>query len=66
MHAGIITEVTLKLQPGLLKTKLWGTDPVPDTNIADKLIDMIVSGAGIQGKGRVPHTWAWARESWGR
>jgi hypothetical protein len=43
IYSGIITEVTLKLQPGLLKTKLWGTTPMPDTDIADKLLDMIVS-----------------------
>jgi len=40
---GIITEVTLKLQEGLQKTKLWAIGPQADTNIEQELKDMIVS-----------------------
>lgn len=41
---GIITEVTVKLQDGLQKAKLWAVGPKLDTNIVEELTDMIVSG----------------------
>ena len=50
---GIITEVTLKLQLGLQKTKLWAVGAKPDTNIEEEMMDMIVSGASLAGHGCV-------------
>jgi len=35
--------ITVKLQDGLQKAKLWAVGPKPDTNIVQELTDMIVS-----------------------
>jgi FAD/FMN-containing dehydrogenase len=40
---GIITEVTLRLQPGLSKTRTWAIGPQPDTAVATELPSLIVS-----------------------
>lgn len=42
---GVITEVTIRVRQGLLKTHLWAVGPKNDTNIEQELTDLIVSGA---------------------
>jgi hypothetical protein len=44
---GVITEVTLQLTPGLGKMRSWSTGPRSDANIAQELLQMWVSAAGI-------------------
>lgn len=40
---GVITEVTLQLQPGLGKTRSWGTGIRSDANMAAELLGLWVS-----------------------
>lgn len=40
---GVISEVTIRVRQGLLKTHLWAVGPKQDTNIEQELTDLIVS-----------------------
>lgn len=39
----VISEVTIRVRQGLLKTHLWAVGPKQDTNIEQELTDLIVS-----------------------
>jgi FAD/FMN-containing dehydrogenase len=39
---GVMTEITLQLQPGLGKTRSWGTGARSDTNMAQEVLDLWV------------------------
>jgi FAD/FMN-containing dehydrogenase len=41
---GVITEVTLRLQPGLGKTRVWAIGPKSDDGIEQEMRNLIVSG----------------------
>jgi FAD/FMN-containing dehydrogenase len=54
---GVITEVSLQLRPGLGRMRSWSTGPRSDANMAQELLQLWVSAAGLECSS-CAHCWA--------